>query len=226
MPHRLVGAKIDVRVTSALLECFASNQRVAGHALSGVRKGLRHDARARTRPRAAKGPRVAHTAPTWTEQRHQRPLQCGPDRQASLFTAAENPSVEHENVRRPAYHHWSPTRPNPTQPIVGRPPMLNEHNLHQPRSLRLDDMVRAVQEQAANTAADALAFDDRLTLLVRREVAWRNGGRVSRRVKAAKFKIASACIEDIKTGVSADPWTAAWWPRGPAVIGFAMRATC
>jgi transposase len=40
VPHRLVGAKIDLRATSTLLECFASNQRVAGHALSTVRGGF------------------------------------------------------------------------------------------------------------------------------------------------------------------------------------------
>jgi transposase len=40
VPHRLVGAKIDVRVTGLLLECFASNQRVAGHAVSAVRGGF------------------------------------------------------------------------------------------------------------------------------------------------------------------------------------------
>ena len=40
VPHRLVGAKIDVRVTGCLLECFASNQRVAGHAVSAVRGGF------------------------------------------------------------------------------------------------------------------------------------------------------------------------------------------
>ena len=40
VPHRLVGAKIDVRVTGNLLECFASNQRVAGHAVSAVQGGF------------------------------------------------------------------------------------------------------------------------------------------------------------------------------------------
>ncbi|MGL6109541.1 MAG: IS21 family transposase, partial [Rubrivivax sp.] len=40
VPHRLVGAKIDVRVTGQLLECFASNQRGAGHAVSTVRGGF------------------------------------------------------------------------------------------------------------------------------------------------------------------------------------------
>ena len=40
VPHRLVGARLDVRVTGLLLECFASNQRVAGHAVSAVRGGF------------------------------------------------------------------------------------------------------------------------------------------------------------------------------------------
>jgi transposase len=40
VPHRLVGARLDVRVTAALLECFASNQRVACHAVSTVRAGF------------------------------------------------------------------------------------------------------------------------------------------------------------------------------------------
>jgi len=75
--------------------------------------------------------------------------------------------------------------------------MLNEHTLGQLKSLRLDGMVRAIEEQATSTAADALAFDDRLTLLVQREVAWRDDRRVARLLKAAKLKVASACIEDI-----------------------------
>ena len=40
VPNRLVGAKLDVRVTGNLLECFASNQRVACHAVSAVRGGF------------------------------------------------------------------------------------------------------------------------------------------------------------------------------------------
>ena len=40
VPHRLVGTKLDVRVTGALLECFASNQRVVGHAVSTVCGGF------------------------------------------------------------------------------------------------------------------------------------------------------------------------------------------
>jgi transposase len=40
VPHRLVGTRLEVRVTAALLECFASNQRVACHAVSTVRAGF------------------------------------------------------------------------------------------------------------------------------------------------------------------------------------------
>jgi DNA replication protein DnaC len=75
--------------------------------------------------------------------------------------------------------------------------MLNEHTLDQLRSLRLDGMVRAIEEQATSTAAAELGFDERLTLLVQREIAWRDGRRVARLLKAAKLKVSSACIEDI-----------------------------
>jgi len=75
--------------------------------------------------------------------------------------------------------------------------MLNEHTLDQLRSLRLDGMVRAIEEQATSTVAATLPFDDRLTLLVQREIAWRDDKRVARLLKAAKLKAASACVEDI-----------------------------
>ena len=40
VPHRLVGAKVELRITGPLLECFAANQRVAGHPVSSVRGGF------------------------------------------------------------------------------------------------------------------------------------------------------------------------------------------
>ena len=75
--------------------------------------------------------------------------------------------------------------------------MLTEHTLTQLRSLRLDGMVRAVEEQATSTAASALGFDERLTLLVQSEIAWRDNRRLQRLLKAAKLKVSSACVEDI-----------------------------
>jgi hypothetical protein len=47
--------------------------------------------------------------------------------------------------------------------------LLNEHTLNQLRSLRLDGMVRAIEEQATSTAATALGFDKRLTLRAARD---------------------------------------------------------
>jgi DNA replication protein DnaC len=75
--------------------------------------------------------------------------------------------------------------------------MLNEHTLTQLRSLRLDGMAHAIEEQATSTAAMALGFDERLTLLVQREIAWRDDRRVQRLLKAAKLKVSAACVEDI-----------------------------
>jgi DNA replication protein DnaC len=74
---------------------------------------------------------------------------------------------------------------------------MNEHTLTQLRSLRLDGMVRAIEEQVTSTAASALGFDDRFSLLVQREVAWRDDRRLARLLKAAKLKVSSACIEEI-----------------------------
>ena len=75
--------------------------------------------------------------------------------------------------------------------------MLNEHTLDQLRGLRLDGMVRAIEEQATSTAATELSFDERLTMLVQREVDWRDDKRVTRLLKAARLKVSAACVEDI-----------------------------
>ena len=75
--------------------------------------------------------------------------------------------------------------------------MLSEHTLDQLRSLRLDGMVRAFEDQATSAAAAGLGFDERLTQLMQREVAWRDDRRVQRLLKAAKLKLSAACIEDL-----------------------------
>jgi hypothetical protein len=75
--------------------------------------------------------------------------------------------------------------------------LLNEHTLTQLRELRLDGMVYAVQDQAISAAAASLTFEERLGMLVQREVDWRDGKRLERLLKAARLKVTSACIEDI-----------------------------
>jgi DNA replication protein DnaC len=74
---------------------------------------------------------------------------------------------------------------------------MNEHTLTQLRDLRLEGMLRAIEEQVTSTAATALGFEERFSLLVQREVSWRDDRRVERLLKAAKLKVSAACVEDI-----------------------------
>jgi hypothetical protein len=75
--------------------------------------------------------------------------------------------------------------------------MLNEHTLNQLRSLRLDGMVAALNDAATHITASELPFEQRLALLVQREVDWRDSKRLERLLKAARLKVSSACLEDI-----------------------------
>jgi DNA replication protein DnaC len=75
--------------------------------------------------------------------------------------------------------------------------VLNDHTLEQLRTLHLDGMVHALQDPASTSAAASLPFEQRLALLVQREVDWRDGKRLTRLLKAARLKLSGACIEDI-----------------------------
>lgn len=75
--------------------------------------------------------------------------------------------------------------------------MLNEHTLNQLRALRLDGMVAALNDAATHITASELPFEQRLALLVQREVDWRDSKRLERLLKAARLKVSSACLEDI-----------------------------
>lgn len=75
--------------------------------------------------------------------------------------------------------------------------MLNEQTLTQLRALRLDGMVAALADHASSSAASELRFEERLALLVQREIDWRDDKRLARLLKAARLKVSGACIEDI-----------------------------
>jgi DNA replication protein DnaC len=75
--------------------------------------------------------------------------------------------------------------------------LLNEQTLTQLRSLRLDGMVAALADHASSSAASELRFEERLALLVQREIDWRDDKRLARLLKAARLKVAGTCIEDI-----------------------------
>jgi DNA replication protein DnaC len=76
-------------------------------------------------------------------------------------------------------------------------PMLHQHTLDQLRGLRLDGMIAALGDSATQATTEILPFEQRLALLVQREVDWRDAKRVARLLKTAKLKVSSACIEDI-----------------------------
>lgn len=75
--------------------------------------------------------------------------------------------------------------------------MIPAHTLDQLKQLRLDGILAALNDQATSSAAAKLGFDDRLSLLVQREIDWRDDKRLARLLKAARLKVSSACIEDI-----------------------------
>lgn len=75
--------------------------------------------------------------------------------------------------------------------------MIAAHTLDQLKNLRLEGMLAALNDQAISSAAAELGFEDRLTMLVQREIDWRDDKRLTRLLKAAKLKVSSACVEDL-----------------------------
>ena len=75
--------------------------------------------------------------------------------------------------------------------------MLSHPTLEQLRPLRLDGMAKALEEQLQTTDIEALRFEDRLALLIDREVTERNNRRQQTRLRKAKLRLKNACIEDI-----------------------------
>lgn len=75
--------------------------------------------------------------------------------------------------------------------------MLTHHSLTQLRTLRLDGMARALEDQLAQPGATALPFEERIAMIIDREVTFRDTKRLTRLLKQAKLKVGSACLEDL-----------------------------
>jgi DNA replication protein DnaC len=75
--------------------------------------------------------------------------------------------------------------------------MLMHPTLDQLRSLRLDGMARALEEQLQSPGLDDLRFEDRLALLIDREASHRRQRRLTTRLRQAKLRHRNACVEDI-----------------------------
>lgn len=71
------------------------------------------------------------------------------------------------------------------------------HTLNQLRSLRLKSMAQALEQQLSQSGISALSFEERLALLVDREVHGRQDRRCARLIKCAKLKYPQATIEDL-----------------------------
>ena len=75
--------------------------------------------------------------------------------------------------------------------------MLAHHSLTQLKSLRLEGMARAFEEQMAQPGCAELSFEERIAMIIDREVSCRDTKRVDRLLKQARLKTSSACLEDV-----------------------------
>jgi DNA replication protein DnaC len=75
--------------------------------------------------------------------------------------------------------------------------MMMHTTLAQLRSLKLDGLAAGLEEQMAQPGMGALSFEERVALLVERELHCRNDRKLLRLLKNARLKYGQAAIEDI-----------------------------
>lgn len=75
--------------------------------------------------------------------------------------------------------------------------MLAHHSLTQLKALHLDGMAKAFEEQLVQPGCAALSFEERIAMIIDREVSCRDTKRVDRLLKQAKLKTTGACLEDV-----------------------------
>lgn len=78
-------------------------------------------------------------------------------------------------------------------------PMMTQQTLTQLRSLKLSGMADALQEQLTQPSMSAMSFEERMGLLVDREVCSRDDRRRTRLLSLARLKYPQATIEDVDT---------------------------
>ena len=74
--------------------------------------------------------------------------------------------------------------------------MLIQQTREQLQALKLTGMLETLDEQLARPASGELSFEQRLGLLVDREVMYRENRRLARLLKTARLRV-PACVEDI-----------------------------
>nr|ASU52066.1 IS1491 transposase istB [Pseudomonas putida]UVN18697.1 IS1491 transposase istB [Pseudomonas aeruginosa] len=89
-----------------------------------------------------------------------------------------------------------PARPRLLPLNTRNPTMLPHPTLDKLQTLRLHGMLKALNEQLKTPDIDSLSFEERLGLLVDRELTERDDKRLSSRLRQARLKH-NACLEDI-----------------------------
>lgn len=77
--------------------------------------------------------------------------------------------------------------------------MMIQNTLTQLRGLRLNGFAKSLEEQLSQAGISTMAFEERLALLVDREMHYRSDRRQARLLKEAKLKYPQATIEDLNT---------------------------
>ncbi|WP_338927602.1 ATP-binding protein [Mycetohabitans endofungorum] len=80
--------------------------------------------------------------------------------------------------------------------------MMMHHTVAHLRSLKLDGLAGALEEQLTQPGLANLSFEERLTMLVDREVHHRNERKLTRLLKNARLKYGQATLEDLDSRAS------------------------
>jgi DNA replication protein DnaC len=83
------------------------------------------------------------------------------------------------------------------KPNIENLTMMMQTTLNQLRGLRLETMAQALEQQLSQSGISAMSFEERLALLVEREVHGRQDRRCARLLKTARLKYPQAAIEDL-----------------------------
>lgn len=88
-------------------------------------------------------------------------------------------------------------QPDTNQSNTNESHMMMNTTLNQLRGLRLENMAQALEQQLTQSGIGAMSFEERLALLVDREVHGRQDRRCARLLKNARLKYPQAAIEDL-----------------------------
>jgi len=103
---------------------------------------------------------------------------------------------------------------------------MNHQTIAQLRALKLPGFAAELEDQTGRTGIHALSFDERLAMLVQRELHLREDRKRTRLLQRAKLKYAQAAIEDLDTrpgrglerAALIDLATGGWVRRGETIV--------